>query len=318
MSFDIVGFGYRRAILAGAIGAAILSASAVSLAAGSQEPAYLAAFPNFAPRVTPQMPGDVDIDLKERLEHHKEFAEVQREFDLNAWQMFLALNWPTNDKGQPAPGLDDTAFGAPHWTLWHNGSTIFQDKGAVPAACAQAPKQRQLVLSRDLTLPVSPGLTPFHMADNQVVNPRTTRFLGVISAVGELNAANTKPAQDLSNDILQAFTGPLIDQNGNFVFYEIMVDPNEVSYLCDHKLYNVNGQVAFTQGGGKTDFPFGHPAQDWSGAFELKLAWKILVPRHGRSKPVLRRRCPGHGSRSGRQAGAEGGQGGLGRHAYRA
>jgi hypothetical protein len=37
---------------------------------------------------------------------------------------------------------------------------------------------------------------------------------GVMSAVGELNAAN------LGSDIQQAFSGPLIDKNGNFAFYE--------------------------------------------------------------------------------------------------
>ncbi|MEI9982152.1 MAG: hypothetical protein WDN69_02415 [Aliidongia sp.] len=90
--------------------------------------------------------------------------------------------------------------------------------------------------------------------------------------MGELNAAN------LGNDIQQAFTGPLIDQNGNFVFYEILIDPNEVTYLCDNKLYNINGQIDFSKKGGKVDMPVGHPLQDWSGSFELKLAWKIMEP----------------------------------------
>ncbi len=92
-------------------------------------------------------------------------------------------------------------------------------------------------------------MAPFQLEANAAVNPRTTRFLGVISAVGELNAAN------LGNDIQQAFTGPLIDQNGNFVFYEILIDPNEVTYLCDNKLYNINGQIDFSKKGGKVDMP---------------------------------------------------------------
>jgi hypothetical protein len=85
---------------------------------------------------------------------------VQREFDLNAWQMFLALNWPTNNQGQPAPSLEDSYFGPPHWTLWHDSSTIFQVGGAVPAACAQPAAMRKLVLSRDTALPVSKGSRP--------------------------------------------------------------------------------------------------------------------------------------------------------------
>ena len=68
---------------------------------------------------------DVDIALKQRLEQTRDFAKVQREFDLNAWQMFLALNWPTNDQGQSAPRIEDAGFGPPHWSLWHNSSAIF-------------------------------------------------------------------------------------------------------------------------------------------------------------------------------------------------
>ena len=264
--------GFGATIMALLLPGVVAVTDTVHAQAPAPTPPYLANFPNFAPAVTPRMPGDVDIALKEKLEKAKEFAKVQREFDLNAWQMFLALNWPTNDQGKAAPKLEDTSFGPPHWTLWHNSSAIFQDNGAPPAACGKSIAALGLTTTRDLALPVSRGLPAFHPAANAAVNPRTTRLLGVISAVGELNAAN------LGGDIQQAFTGPLIDQNGNFVFYEIMIDPNEVAYLCDHKLYNINGEVAFTKAGGKVDMPTGHPAQDWSGATELKFAWKVLEP----------------------------------------
>jgi hypothetical protein len=264
-------------VIAATVGtAAVMAWPAVIFAQST--PAYLAAFPDFAPGLTPQLPGDVDIALKTQLEKAKEFAKVQREFDLNAWQMFLALNWPTNNQGQPAPGIADTSFGPPHWTLWHNSSTIFQENGAVPDACGHSPAQRRLVLTRNLSLPVSKGLPAFSGEAVRTANPRTTRFLGVISAVGELNAAN------LGGDISQAFTGPLIDMHQEFVFYEIMIDPNEVSYLCETKLYNINGQIAFAGGGGKVNMPTGHPQQDGSGSYELKLAWKILKDDDDRSR----------------------------------
>jgi hypothetical protein len=136
------------------------------------------------------MPGDVDTTLKQRLEQSKASAKVQREFDLNAWQMFLALNWPTDDQGPPASHIEDTGFGAPHWTLWHNSISIFQEKGAVPEACAKPPQQRQFVLMRNRAAPVSAGLLAFRTSGDTNVAARTTRFVGVISAVGELNAVN--------------------------------------------------------------------------------------------------------------------------------
>jgi hypothetical protein len=260
----------RRLIATTAAVACISAATATLLQAAPPLPPYLQAFPDFEAKVTPQMPGDVDIALKEKLEHDSQFAKVQREFDLDAWQMFVALAWPTNNQGQPAPSLTDTAFGPPHWTLWNNSSAIFQTDGATPAACASG-HSRALALTRDLSKPVSRGLRAFSVQATAGADPRKTRFLGVISAVGELNVARL-------NDIKQAFTGPLIDQNGEFVYYEIAIDPNEVGYLCDNKLYNINGQVAFSQGGGKVDMPVGEPDKDWSGSYEIKFAWKVLKP----------------------------------------
>jgi hypothetical protein len=98
------------AVMAAAVAAAAMT-WATAIFAQSAIPAYLAAFPNFAPRLTPQLPGDVDITLKTQLEKAGEFAKVQREFDLNAWQMFLALNWLTDDQGRAAPKIEDTRFG---------------------------------------------------------------------------------------------------------------------------------------------------------------------------------------------------------------
>jgi hypothetical protein len=266
-----------RTALAAAVVAILAGAGALSLATARQidpgmKPAYLKKFPDFAPDLTPQMPGDVDIKLKTELEKTQQFAKVQREFDLYSWQMFLALNWPTDGTGKAAPKLTDTSFGAPHWTLWHSSNDIFQTDGATPDACkVQTAARAEALLKKALNKPVSKGLNAFSTA-NIAADLRGTRYLGVMSAVGELNAATTL------SEIGQAFTGPLIDQNGEFVFYEILMDPNEVSYVCQNGLYNINGQVAFSGAGKTVSMPSGTPDKDWSGSFELKLAWKIMTP----------------------------------------
>ncbi|HEX5182063.1 MAG TPA: hypothetical protein VFW19_02810 [Allosphingosinicella sp.] len=280
-------FARNRRRIAGALATAagigllggLVGAAAMQGPPRPSTPAYLQAFPNFEIDLTPQLPGDVDTALKSSLENANppEFPLVQREFDLYSWQMFIALAWPTNNQGQPAPKFTDTAFGSPYWTLWHNSSTIFQTDGARPAACGTGAGPHMLAMTRDLSKPVSRGLAPFSLAARANADTRKTRFLGVISAVGELNASNL-------SEIDQAFSGPLIDQNGQFVFYEIMIDPNEVSYLCQNSLYNIQGQVAFAKKGGKVDMPIGQPNVDRSGAFELKLAWKIMTP--GKDDPT--------------------------------
>jgi hypothetical protein len=59
-----------------------------------------------------------------------------------------------------------------------------------------------------------------------------------------------------------------------------MLDPNEVSYLCQHKLYNINGQVAFSEGGKvSADLPRGLDTQNGSGAWETKFAWRVLTKK---------------------------------------
>ena len=250
-----------------ALGAiSLIPASAADLPAKSALPAYLQAFPDFAPKITSQLPGDVDIALKTALESQQKFPLVQREFDLYSWQMFFALNWPTNAQGRAAPKLEASTFGPPKWSWWHTSPQIFRTDGARPSACDSG-----LVASAkpDLSKPLFKGLGAFPAAA-AAANPQTSRFLGIISAVGDVHV-NTP-----MSDIQQAFTGPLIDQNGEFVYYEIVIDPNEVEYLCANDLYNINGQVAFSAADGKVAMPVGLDSVDGSGAFELKIAWKVL------------------------------------------
>lgn len=112
--------------------------------------------------------------------------------------MVIALIWPTDAHGKPAPRITDTAFGAPRWILWYNSSDIFKDDRSRPAACG-AQSARLMVASRDLSRAVSKRLTPLFAAALAGMDSRTTRTLGVISAVGELSAAHLI-------EIQQAFT----------------------------------------------------------------------------------------------------------------
>ncbi|MEO5561707.1 MAG: hypothetical protein ABIO49_17130 [Dokdonella sp.] len=280
---------------------ALMGSNANIAAAATQTPTYLGAFPHFNPTLSTDLPGDVDVAIKEHLENQKKFAEVQRLFDLWSWQAFVTLNWPTNNKGEFAPQLSDTAFGNPDWTLWHESTDIFRQDGGVPAVCNKPTNAKMLSLTRDTSAPVARDLKAFQVPAG--FDKRRVRLLGNITAVGERSPAtpaHAKTGNDL-NDILQAFTSPLIDQNGNYVFYEILLDPNEVSYLCTHKLYNINGQVAFSEGGKvSADLPRGVDTQNGSGAWETKFAWRVLTAKDKTERfvnlpaivPVVNGKCP--------------------------
>lgn len=169
---------------------------------------------------------------------------AQREFDIMSWQAFLALNWPVKDDSDPAPGTPITSKeGQPRWSYWRPSQTIFLDGGKAPApwnAALAAEQQR--------------------------------------SGTFELKKTKAAWRQEASpEDNFQAFSGPLPDQNGNWVRYEAMVNHEEFDYIVSNTLYNLTGQEAFSQreDHNEVDFP---PNQGHSqhGAIEIKLAWKEM------------------------------------------
>ena len=266
----------RPALVPVFIAFALTSIGASSAAPSGYRPTYLANFPNFNPALSTDLPGDVDTALKKKLEDEKKFAQVQRLFDLWSWQAFITLNWPVNNQGKFAPKVTDTSFGPPKWTTWYESPEIFRQDGGVPAPCAKPNGPQLLSLMRE-SLPVARNLKAFATPPN--FDKRKTRLLGNISAVGDISPATKAEEPQALEEITQAFTAPLIDQNGNYVFYEIQMDPNEVGYICTYKLYNIEGQIAFTGGDPKkdADLPEGTDAKDGSGAWELKLAWRIMT-----------------------------------------
>ncbi|MHB1059179.1 MAG: hypothetical protein ACYC0F_14975 [Rhodanobacter sp.] len=292
---------YAVSTAAVAAAAVLLISISTSFAAPAKKqapdtPKYLGTFPHFDPTLTTQLPGDVDTAMKKQLEGKQEFARVQRLFDLWSWQAFLSLNWPMDSKGKFAPSISDTSFGPPMWTSWYESTNIFRENGSQPATCGKPHTTMALSLVRDTSLSVARDLKPFVVPE--AFDKRRTRLLGNISAVGDRSPKT--PAHDSTarpsnlNDIMQAFTAPLVDQNGNFVFYEIQIDPNEVGYICQNKLYNINGQVAFTHAQAKKghikpdevklDMPAGFDAKDNSGSWELKLAWRVLTAKDDASR----------------------------------
>jgi hypothetical protein len=68
------------------------------------------------------------------------------------------------------------------------------------------------------------------------LDARRLRLLAVTSAVNDLSAFVS------TGDIQEAFFGPIIDHNGNFVFYEILIDKHELDYIWQSKLYSIAGQ----------------------------------------------------------------------------
>jgi hypothetical protein len=278
---DVSSRTYRLAFAA----IAVLGAAGVAAAQTPMPPAppYLGNFSAatawaFEPKLTAGLPGDVFVPMKEALEKNSQFPQVQRLFDLWSWQAFLAVNWPTNAGGQPAASIADyTTAAGPAWSAWHESNSIFLPQGAAPPACNPQVAAASPAAVRNLTALQRPGVP----AAPQAAAAKTGRALFNVSAVGELvhGQAAKRPTGGRISETDQAFSGPLFDQNGNPTFYEILLDSNEVKYLCTNQLYSIAGQIAFSSDpSNKVQFPPGQWQTDGSGAYELKLAWKVLDP----------------------------------------
>ncbi|WP_142525918.1 hypothetical protein [Methylacidimicrobium cyclopophantes] len=84
----------------------------------------------------------------------------------------------------------------------------------------------------------------------------------------------------------QAFSGPLVDQNGKWVRYEVLVNNEEFDYIITNRLYSLDGQVEYTQKAADNEiaFPIDSESKHSHGAIEVKFAWKELGPNDDRSR----------------------------------
>jgi hypothetical protein len=91
------------------------------------------------------------------------------------------------------------------------------------------------------------------------------------------------------NEGKQAFSGPLIDQQGHWVHYVSLVNRKEFDYLVDNGLYFLEGQEAFSK---KNQVKLPVNTDSEYGAIEIKLAWKKLSPVEIASRRFLMRDLP--------------------------
>lgn len=194
------------------------------------------------------LPHDVIVNLN--LGYSALDATDQRPFDNFSWQSFVALNWPANPDGTPAPGPIGTDPSAPRvWQSYVDALAVFDVETAT-----------HLVAS------------PPACADLLDARPRP---------VFQRRAKNGDFLPDGS--ILESTGQPLIDRELNFVIFDIRMNEVEEDYITQNGLETAAGQAAFKAAGKTVSFPLGHYADQTDrtggsvGAIELKTAWRLLV-----------------------------------------
>ena len=159
------------------------------------------------------------------------------EIDNFSWQSFVAVNWPASGNEKIGAKGDNVAV----WQFWKQDADVLVPEGKVPIPWTQ------------------PSPVPSYCTGKA---PPGTRILTHYTKGGELG------------DYLTPGNGPLIDQNGEYVRFEILVNEAMYNFIVTNKLYSKAGQAAYNPGG-VVAFPSGQQGGQ-PGAIMLKVAWKIL------------------------------------------
>lgn len=162
---------------------------------------------------------------------------LQHAFDFNSWLTFLAINAPASGG---VIGKDAPTV----WEKWEGVDSIFLAGGQTPKPWGHGGGRP----------PACKGQPDYPVIQMVAKTP------GVLT------------------DTIQPFnTGPLIDQNGQYVRYEILVNQPMFEYIAQNTLYNTQGQEKFQ---GPIDFPEATLNEGTTtgtmGAIVIKASWKLL------------------------------------------
>ena len=180
---------------------------------------------------------------------------LQRGFDFYSWRTFIAMNSPAD------------------------GSPIGQSQPDSPTRWEDMNNFKQLL---DVMLPVDMG-APKWPDDRAQMEAEKVRLMPPACR------AQYKPGMMVVKMIEESYnepfkTGPLIDQQGRYAIFDILMNRRMFKYISDNNLFTKEGQQSPANFGLAVDFPVGQnpdPAKGFAGdvgAFMLKVSWKILAP----------------------------------------
>jgi hypothetical protein len=173
---------------------------------------------------------------------------LQRGFDFYSWRTFIALNSPTD--GSP---IEKAQASAP--TLWEDMNSF---------------KQLADVMLEANQLPPRWPTDRQGMADER--NRLMPRQCSDLHLPDESERMVVKMIEESFNEPFK--TGPLIDQNGHYAIFDILMNRQMFNYIMAHHLNTKAGQAANSDL--SVDFPAGQNSKSDLGAFMLKVSWKIL------------------------------------------
>ena len=182
---------------------------------------------------------------------------LQRGFDFYSWRTFLALNAPAD------------------------GTSVEHAKADSPTRWEHMNNFKQLL---DVMLP--PDMMPPNWpTDEDGMKTERERLIPEECRALHKQMPDRMVVKMIEESFNEPFkTGPLIDQQGHYAIFDILMNRQMFDYIKDNRLYSKAGQKSAANSGLLVDFPPGAdkpPGKDPSptlGAFMLKVSWKVLVP----------------------------------------
>jgi hypothetical protein len=206
---------------------------------------------------------------------------LQRGFDFYSWRTFIALNSPAD--GTP---IDSEKAQSDTPTKWEDMNNFKQ--------------LLDVMLPANLQPPIWPTDTDAMKAERERLMPQACRDL--LNARSDLmkDAPNRMIVKMIEESFNEPFkTGPLIDQQGHYAIFDILMNRQMFEYITVNHLNTKAGQAAnadlavdFPAGQNDRPAQAGKPAQAAAfGSFMLKVSWKILTPEEIAAKSFHMRRA---------------------------
>lgn len=197
--------------------------------------------------VSPQQPYDVDLSQVSPTNPTRDV------YNVFSWNLFLALSYPADPKnpGSPLPGSTIATPGARVWESYKASGDTFP------------------------TPPVTP--TPWGTGPVYPPQCKVDEAGPVLTTAGEIPPVLSGTVQPMSTN-----TGFLVDQNGNKVYIDTLMNQNAYDYIYNNKFWDSDVQKQWAN---NIFFPTsGDNATKTVGPVNVKPAWKILAGKDDASK----------------------------------
>jgi hypothetical protein len=173
-------------------------------------------------------------------------SNLQRGFDFYSWLTFIALNSPAD--GSP---IDKSKPNSPtKWEDVNNFRQLLDVMVKDPDVPENKPIWGKKIVPEECRTQYKPGMMVVEMIEETFNEPFKT--------------------------------GPLIDQQGNYALFDILMNRQMFDYVLNNNLYSKAGQASKANATLRVDFPAGtndatpkFPNGD-AGAVMIKVSWKVL------------------------------------------